>query len=328
MQKKKLLTILGVMLAVVVASLSLVFTVGPMVSADDDGLGIMELSIDENGEPFFDGDRWAFFEQYNRVKIVVPEGVTYINGYEYDGSRTNFIGCSNSDSCEKVVSIVLPSTLIRIGVAALSNFPNVTSIEIPEGVTSIKRYAFSGCGITNLQLPSTLISIDEGAFEGCHNLATVFIPKSVTEMVGNVFYRGDYGDYSMWPEITYYLDSLSTIYCETESKPAGWDNNWLVVDAEPYNYMRTHEQETVDDVEVVWGYKPQGANNNENQNSENQNHENENNVTETNDTVVNDNRGNEVKVAAVAGTTGGIAGIGLGTVGTVLGFVIAKKRRK
>ena len=326
MQKKSIFTILSVMLAVVVASLSLVFTVGPMVSADDDGLGIMEFSIDENGEPFFDGDMWAFFEQYNRVKIVVPEGVTHINGYEYDGSRTNFINYSNR--CEKVVSIVLPSTLTRIGVAALSNFPNVTSIEIPEGVTSIRRYAFSCCGITNLQLPSTLISIDEGAFEGCHNLTTVFIPKSVTEMERNVFYRGDYSDYSMWLVITYNLDSLSTIYCEAESKPAGWDNDWLVVDAEPYDYMRTHEQETVDDVEVVWGYNPQGVNNNENQNNENENHGNENNVTETNDTVVNDNRGNEVKVAAVAGTTGGIAGIALGTVGTVLGFVIAKKRRK
>ncbi|MBO4823131.1 MAG: leucine-rich repeat domain-containing protein [Clostridia bacterium] len=340
MNKKAIIAVLSALVLTVVASVTLILTVGQKASADSGDIAVMEgeqyfnitTSVIDYDSDWITEEGWNFINNHDKVKIVIPEGVVVLDGYEYDGGKTNVFNNNRSD---KIVSIVLPSTLIRIGVAALSNLENVSSIEIPEGVTSIRRFAFSGCGITTLNLPSTLTSIDNGAFEDCHNLTTVFIPKSVTEMEGNVFCRGDFGDYSMWPEITYYLDSLSTIYCEAESKPAGWDNDWLVVYTEPYDYIRTHEQETVDDVEVVWGYKPQGTNQEENPNDEenNQQSENENNtqsenesddVSEVGNTVTQNNNGNEVRAAAAAGIGSGVTGVALGS---VLGVVLRRRRK-
>ena len=59
---------------------------------------------------------------------------------------------------------------------------------IPEGVTSIGSYAFSGrTGLTNITIPDSVTSIGERAFSDCPTL---------------------------------------TIFCEAKSKPKGWDNDW------------------------------------------------------------------------------------------------------
>ena len=47
----------------------------------------------------------------------------------------------------------------------------VTSIEIPDGVTSIGKYAFYNCSsLTSITIPNSVTSIGSGAFLGCDNL--------------------------------------------------------------------------------------------------------------------------------------------------------------
>lgn len=59
----------------------------------------------------------------------------------------------------------------------------LTSLIIPEGVTSIGSYAFHGCdNLTSVTLPSTLKTIDDGAFGDCKKLTSVTIPEGVTRI--------------------------------------------------------------------------------------------------------------------------------------------------
>lgn len=82
---------------------------------------------------------------------------------------------------------------------------------IPEGVTSIGSYAFSGrTGLTNITIPDSVTSIGQDAFEGCTGLTSITIPNSVTSIGKKAFIH--------CPALT--------IYCEAKSKPTGWNNDW------------------------------------------------------------------------------------------------------
>lgn len=62
-----------------------------------------------------------------------------------------------------------------------------TTMEIPEGITSIGDYAFAQTGITSVVLPSTLVTIDNRAFQGCNQLTEIVIPASVKTIGDNAF---------------------------------------------------------------------------------------------------------------------------------------------
>lgn len=62
-------------------------------------------------------------------------------------------------------------------------YSKLTSITIPENITSIGRCAFSGCdGLTNITIPDSVTSIGSAAFEHCSGLTSIVIPDSVTSI--------------------------------------------------------------------------------------------------------------------------------------------------
>ena len=64
----------------------------------------------------------------------------------------------------------------------------LTSIEIPEGFTSIGMYAFSGCtSLKSITIPGSVESIKMAAFEGCTSLENVTIPNGVTQIRESAF---------------------------------------------------------------------------------------------------------------------------------------------
>lgn len=65
----------------------------------------------------------------------------------------------------------------------------LTSIIIPDSLTSIGEYAFAECtGLTNITIPNNVTSIGDSAFRNCTGLTEITIPNSVTIIRGYTFY--------------------------------------------------------------------------------------------------------------------------------------------
>ena len=65
---------------------------------------------------------------------------------------------------------------------------NITSLTIPNGVTSIRPSAFSYCiSLTSITIPNSVTSIGSNAFYYCRSLTFITIPNSVTSIGSNAF---------------------------------------------------------------------------------------------------------------------------------------------
>ena len=100
----------------------------------------------------------------NRVKIVIPEGVTAIKPRAFE-------------NCYHLESVVIPSTVTSIGAGAFRNCARLQDINIPETVKTIGHYAFLNCvSLYQIAIPTNTIKIESGAFEGCFMLWDLTVP--------------------------------------------------------------------------------------------------------------------------------------------------------
>jgi len=103
------------------------------------------------------------------------------------------IGTCAFYTCTNVTSITIPNSVTTIGSGAfeqpLNQISNLTSITIPNSVTTIGSNAFNGCnGLTSITIPNSVTTIGSDAFNGCYGLTSVAIPDSVTKIESETFW--------------------------------------------------------------------------------------------------------------------------------------------
>jgi hypothetical protein len=69
-----------------------------------------------------------------------------------------------------LVKISIPSNIEKIEALSFASCPNLSSVNLAEGLKIIDFRAFYGSGITDIIIPSTVTYISEGAFSNCLNL--------------------------------------------------------------------------------------------------------------------------------------------------------------
>jgi prepilin-type N-terminal cleavage/methylation domain-containing protein len=196
-------------------------------------------SIEEGVISIYD---WAFRDCTNLKEIVIPNGCERINS-------TAFSGCKNA------VSISVPNTVQYFGSYAFSNCESLEAINIPNGVTKIEVQLFYCCyKLANIVIPDSVTSIDGYAFYRCYALKTVDLGSGVKTIAQMVFWDCaslesinlptgiesiEYGCFQICPKlteifipstVTYMGENMfsngTTVYCEAESVPTGWNPNW------------------------------------------------------------------------------------------------------
>jgi hypothetical protein len=85
-----------------------------------------------------------------------------------------------------ITSITLPECVTTIGDLAFEDCPNLASINFRNGLTTIST-SFGGSALANLQLSRHLTSL-EGSFWFCLNLTNVTIPASVINIDSDFYY--------------------------------------------------------------------------------------------------------------------------------------------
>lgn len=86
-------------------------------------------------------------------------------------------------NCKGLTSITIPDGITSIEMDAFRNCSALTSINIPDTVTSIGSYAFSECkGLTSPAIGNNTTSIGNYAFAGCTGFTDVVIPDSITSI--------------------------------------------------------------------------------------------------------------------------------------------------
>ena len=85
-------------------------------------------------------------------------------------------------------SVVIPNSVTSIGNYAFYGCKYLTSVSIGNSVASIGSYAFSGCGLTSLTLPNSVINISDRAFSFCYELISIVIGNSVEKIGQSAFY--------------------------------------------------------------------------------------------------------------------------------------------
>lgn len=140
--------------------------------------------------------------------IWIPHGLEYIinddntvtimiyNGFESDlvipkkinGLPVNTIGEYAFVGSIGLTSVTIPESVTSIRMYAFGDCEDLKSVTIPESVTTIGSGAFMNCtSLTSITIPNSITNISSGLFSGCTNLTNITIPESVTSIGREAF---------------------------------------------------------------------------------------------------------------------------------------------
>ncbi len=145
----------------------------------------------------------------NLASITVSDGVRTIGDRAFSGctglssirigNSVNSIGSEAFRDCTALASIVVSENnaylrsegdvLFDSGKTVLIQYPlgkSDSGYGIPDGVKSVREYAFSGCtALAEISLPDSVASVGIGAFSGCTGLNVLTVPAGLDCVVSN-----------------------------------------------------------------------------------------------------------------------------------------------
>ena len=127
------------------------------------------------------------FVSSSSTDIELP---SVIDGKSVTSIAESAFDANDIEACSNLTSIVIPDSVTSIGGYAFRSCTGLTDIIIPDSVTSIGDWAFCNCtSLTSITIPNSVTSIGYKAFHECTSLTSVTIPDSVAS-IGDLAFSG------------------------------------------------------------------------------------------------------------------------------------------
>lgn len=80
-------------------------------------------------------------------------------------------------------------TVVQVGDNAFQLCASLTSVTLPETITSIGVRAFQYCPLSSITIPNAVTTIGTSAFQDCYNLESLMLPASLTSVPASMCYN-------------------------------------------------------------------------------------------------------------------------------------------
>ena len=172
----------------------IVWQLTPTMTAVLDDKGVLTISTTKDAEempwpkmvPVNGGSAWSYLSHWIKDEIdyrdkilsaVIKDKVTLISAEAF------------AYNCSALTSVSIPNSVTTIKFAAFAYCTSLTSVTIPNSVKTIEDYTFSECkALTSVVIPNSVTTIDLYAFSHCTALTSITIPSSVTSLGGSILY--------------------------------------------------------------------------------------------------------------------------------------------
>ncbi len=137
--------------------------------------------------------------QYNNLETVaLPEGLVSIGDNAFNSNKLKAVSLPDSVtemkpgafSANDITEMKLSKGLTKLESGVFSSNIHLTHVELPETITEIGDYAFSGDRIASIVIPKSVIKIGKSAFK-LHRMTEITIPGNVKE-IGDSAFEGTY----------------------------------------------------------------------------------------------------------------------------------------
>ena len=125
----------------------------------------------------------------NQTSVVIP---TYIGGLPVIAiaDQAFYRNSSENNNTTPLESVVIPDTVLTIGVNAFSYCTNLTHVKLPSQITKLNNSVFNHCtALLSIELPSSVTYVDAYAFYNCTSLKNVILSDNITYLSGAAFQR-------------------------------------------------------------------------------------------------------------------------------------------
>ena len=128
----------------------------------------------------------------NKFTQLVDKSIVTVTAEDLTGATK--IGDYAFFNCDSLTTITIPNSVTSIGRNAFANqyqnYSSLTTITIPNSVTSIESNAFNNCdSLTTIIIPNSVTEIGAYAFNNCSSLNSVILSNAITELNNGVFYK-------------------------------------------------------------------------------------------------------------------------------------------
>lgn len=116
----------------------------------------------------------------SKTEVIIPESV--------NGKKVVGIGNEAFMENKTITSVVIPDTVTTIGDSAFFACQSLSSINMPKQLKTISRCAFGATNIEEFVAPDSLLEIGDAAFSDCKNLKSITLSTGLRTIGNTAFF--------------------------------------------------------------------------------------------------------------------------------------------